>query len=163
MIQEISNNEVSRKILDCLDGHYPQAVKFVDLVSTLDIDEKVIFKNLFFLEENSLVQLMSSYPTGATFPTIHMVKIRDEGKSLVADEEKLDAMFPLRGFSSRLDLYRINNITLFEIISALSSMVSSGKIDVKKEERGKLLKELKNLSEHPDLSKTTLGKIFENF
>lgn len=157
-----SNNEVSREILSYLNEHHPRAVKFVEMVDTLEIAEKVLFKNLFFLEENNLVQLMSSYPSGATYPTIHMVKIRDEGVELLRDEEKLDAMFPLKGFSSRLDLYKINNLTISDVLQILSLMVEKDEIAVNGDKK-KVMEQIKKLASLSDLTHLTLGKIFEHY
>ncbi len=156
-----SNNEVSREILDCLKEKHPQAVKFVEIVKTLNLEERALFKNLFFLEESHLIQLMSSYPTGATYPTIHMVKIKEEGLNILNDDEKLDAMFPLKGFSSRLDLYRINNMTLAELVSALRVMVEAKKLDLKGNHE-ELIRELKEIGDAPEAAELTLGKIFEH-
>lgn len=157
-----SNNEISREILSFLQTQYPNAVKFMDLVKDLDIDEKVLFKNLFFLEENSLVQLMSSYPTGATYPTIHMVKIREEGLDLLKDQEKLDSLFPLKGFSSRLDLYKINSITLSQLLEAAAYLIEKGEIRVDAN-REETLMNIRNFANHPAISKANLGKLFEIF
>ena len=156
-----SNNEVSREILSCLREKHPQAVKFVEIVKALHIEEKALFKNLFFLEENHLIQLMSSYPTGATYPTIHMVKIKEEGLRILDDEEKLDAMFPLKGFSSRLDLYRINNMTLAELASALRKLIETREL-VLREGQDELLKGLQEIGDAPEAAELTLGKIFEH-
>jgi len=156
-----SNNEVSREILSYLNKMRPQAVKFYEMVNTLGIDEKALFKNLFFLEENSLIQLMSSYPSGATYPTIHMVKIRDEGIKLIENDETLDAMFPLKGFSSRLDLYRINNLTVVEVLVKLSLMVEKDEISVNGNKED-VMAEIKKLMSASGLSHITLGKIFEH-
>lgn len=157
-----SNNEISRQILSYLAETSPKAVKFYAIVDTLGIEERELFKNLFFLEESHLVQLMSSYPSGATYPTIHMVKIRDEGLSLLHDEEKLDSMFPLKGFSSRLDLYKINNLTLTEILNILTEIIEQGGIteDLDKE---KISGIVKDLASTPGISKLTLGKLFEYY
>lgn len=157
-----SNNEVSREILFYLNEHHPRAVKFVEMVETLEIDEKVLFKNLFFLEENNLVQLMSSYPSGATYPTIHMVKIRDEGVILIGDEKKLDRMFPLKGFSSRLDLYKINNLTIDDVLRTLALMVEKNEISLNGD-KNKIIEEIRNISSASGLTQLTLGKIFEHY
>ncbi|MDH3973189.1 MAG: hypothetical protein OEV42_02815 [Deltaproteobacteria bacterium] len=157
-----SNNEVSREILSYLDEKHPRAVKFVEMVDTLEIDEKVLFKNLFFLEENNLVQLMSSYPAGATYPTIHMVKIKDEGVALTGDEEKLSSMFPLKGFSSRLDLYKINNLTMGDVIQTLTLMVEKDEIVINGDKK-QVMGEIKNLISVSTLTRLTLGKIFEHY
>lgn len=157
-----SNNEVSREILFYLDEHHPRAVKFVEMVDTLEIDEKVLFKNLFFLEENNLVQLMSSYPSGATYPTIHMVKVREEGVALIRDEKKLDNMFPLKGFSSRLDLYKINNLTVGEVLHTLSFIVEKDEISINGD-KSKVMDTIKSLSSVTGLTRLTLGKIFEHY
>ncbi len=156
-----SNNHISRDILEYLERHYPKADKFVDMVKALGTDEKALFKNLFFLEETSLVQLMSSYPAGATYPTIHMVKIRDEGRALLADPEKLDTIFPLKGFSSRLDFKKLNTLKLSQVLDVVSSMIEEGQIhpDGSKDN---LLSQIKEASKNPALSELTLGKIFEN-
>jgi len=156
-----SNNEVSREILSYLNQVRPQAVKFFEMVDTLEIDEKVLFKNLFFLEENNLIQLMSSYPTGATYPTIHMVKIKGDGSKLVESKDELDAMFPLKGFSSRLDLYRINNLTLTEVLEALSSMIEKDEISVNGDKE-KVMEKINDILSTSGLTPLTLGKIFEH-
>jgi len=104
---------------------------------------------------------MSSYPSGATYPTIHMVKIRDEGRELLAEEERLDAMFPLKGFSSRLDFKKINNIHLSKLLETVSSLLETGEIKAGTDVEA-LLADLKNLSGNKALSDLTLGKIFEN-
>ncbi len=160
-MQSISNNELSRRILACLKDHYPQAMKFADLVKALNIDEKAIYKNLFFLEEKSFAQLMSSYPPGATYPTIHMVKLREEGKTLIEDEEELDDIFPLTGLSSRLDPQKIDGLTLAELFGALTRMIEQGKI-VTGRDRKELANRLSDLAADRGLAKTTLGRIFRN-
>ena len=157
---EKSNNQISRETLEYLDDHHPKAVKFTEMAESLDTEEKILFKNLFFLEENSLIQLMSSYPAGATYPTIHMVKIRDEGKALLGDEERLDEMFPLKGFSSRLDFKKINNLSLSQILNVVASMIESGEIKTQVDS-STLLSEMKKVSEAPSFSEITLAKIFE--
>ena len=131
------------------------------MAQDLNADEKVLFKNLFFREENSLVQLMSSYPTGATYPTIHMVKIRDEGKSLLEDEDMLNALFPLQGLSSPLDLYHINSLTVSEIINNVLLMIEEGEIALEKNKES-LLKALNDLSAEPEISEIKLRQIFES-
>ena len=153
------NNEISREILAYLDEFHPQAVKFSDMVNNLDIDEKDLFKNLFFLEDFSFIQLMSTYPVGAIFPNIHMVKIRDEGRELLEDEEKLDNLFPLRDFSCLSDRNRINNFTILEVIDTMQDMALKDKIDVLGE-KDELLTAIKTLKKCVKLSKVTLGKIF---
>ena len=157
-----SNNEVSRQILSYLEETSPKAVKFHEIVNTLEIEERALFKNLFFLEENHLVQLMSSYPSGATYPTIHMVKMRDEGATLLQDQEKLESMFPLKGFSSRLDLYKINSLTLPEILNILPVMIEKGGITeaIDKERIAEIVKELASA---PGISALTLGNLFEYY
>ena len=160
-MQEYENNEISRKILSYLNDSSPKAIKFSEMVQGLNAEEKVLFKNLFFLEENSFVQLMSSYPTGATYPTIHMVKIRDEGKSLLEDEDKLNALFPLQGLSSRLDLYHINSLTVSEIVNNMLVMIEKGEIAVEKNKET-LLKALNDLSAEPEVSEIKLEQIFES-
>ena len=157
-----SNNEVSRQILSYLEETSPKAVKFHEIVNTLEIEERALFKNLFFLEENHLVQLMSSYPSGATYPTIHMVKMRDEGIALLHDEEKLESMFPLKGFSSRLDLYKINSLTLPEILNILPTLIEKGEV-AKGADKEKLLRIIKDLASTPGISDLTLGKLFEYY
>ncbi|MBE9536034.1 MAG: hypothetical protein IMF07_02540 [Proteobacteria bacterium] len=154
-----SNNEISREVLACLNDHYPKAVKFLEMAEKLEIPEKSLFKNLFFLEENSLVQLMSSYPTGATYPTIHMLKIRDEGRSLLHDTESMDERFPLHGFSSRLDISRINHFTLPELAKSAASMIEKGEGG----EKGTgYLGDLEKIAKASSLKHLTLGKIFEH-
>ncbi len=160
-MQEDENNEISRKILSFLNDNYPKAIKFSEMSQDLNADEKVLFKNLFFLEENTFVQLMSSYPTGATYPTIHMVKIRDEGKSLLEDEDKLNALFPLEGLSSRLDLYHLNSLTVSDIINNMLVMIEKGEITVEKNKES-LLKALNDLSAEPAVSEIKLRQIFES-
>ncbi len=157
-----SNNEVSRQVLSYLKETSPKAVKFHEIVNTLEIEERALFKNLFFLEENHLVQLMSSYPSGATYPTIHMVKMRDEGIALLHDEEKLESMFPMKGFSSRLDLYKINSLTLPEILNILPIMIEKGGITetIDKERIAEIVKEL---ASSPGISALTLGNLFEYY
>ena len=157
-----SNNEVSRQILSYLEETSPKAVKFHEIVNTLEIEERALFKNLFFLEENHLVQLMSSYPSGATYPTIHMVKMRDEGTALLHDEEKLESMFPLKGFSSRLDLYKINSLTLPEILNILPEIIEKGVI-AEGLDKEKIAGIAKDLASTPGISDLTLGKLFEYY
>ena len=157
-----SNNEVSRQILSYLEETSPKAVKFHEIVNTLEIEERALFKNLFFLEENHLVQLMSSYPSGATYPTIHMVKMRDEGIELLHDEEKLESMFPLKGFSSRLDLYKINSLTLPEILNILPEIIEKGGI-AEGLDKEKIAGIAKDLASTPGISDLTLGKLFEYY
>lgn len=154
-----SNNEISREVLACLNGHYPKAVKFLEMAEKLEIPERSLFKNLFFLEENSLVQLMSSYPTGATYPTIHMVKIRDEGRSLLEDTEKTDELFPLHGFSSRLDISKINHVNLPELAESVVSMIEKGEGG---EEGKKFIEALETITKASSLNSLTLGKIFDH-
>ncbi len=157
-----SNNEVSRQILSYLEETSPKAVKFHEIVNTLEIEERALFKNLFFLEENHLVQLMSSYPSGATYPTIHMVKMRDEGIALLHDEEKLESMFPLKGFSSRLDLYKINSLTLPEILNILPEIIEKGVI-AEGFDKETIAGIAKDLASTPGISDLTLGKLFEYY
>ncbi len=157
-----SNNEVSRQILSYLEETSPKAVKFHEIVSTLEIEERALFKNLFFLEENHLVQLMSSYPSGATYPTIHMVKMREEGIELLHDEEKLESMYPLKGFSSRLDLYKINSLTLPEILNILPEIIEKGVI-AEGLDKEKIAGIAKDLASTPGISDLTLGKLFEYY
>jgi len=153
-----SNNETSREVLACLNHHYPKAVKFLEMSEKLAIPEKSLFKNLFFLEENLLVQLMSSYPTGATYPTIHMVKIRDEGRSLLNDTERMDELFPLHGFSSRLDISRINHVSLPELAKSAASMIEKGEGG---EEGSRYIGDLEKIAKASSLKHLTMGKIFE--
>lgn len=157
-----SNNEVSRQILSYLEETSPKAVKFHEIVNTLEIEERVLFKNLFFLEENHLVQLMSSYPSGATYPTIHMVKMRDEGIALLHDEEKLESMFPMKGFSSRLDLYKINSLTLPEILNILPVMIEKGGV-TEALDKERIAGIVKDLASAPGISCLTLGNLFEYY
>ena len=157
-----SNNEISRDIMIYLRDKHPQAVKFVDLFQAFDIEEKVLFKNLFFLEETHFLQLMSSYPSGATYPTIHMVKIKDEGLALLGDEEKLDTMFPLKGFSSRLDINKINSLGIPDLLKTLSSMIADEKIDCG-DEKEIINDSIKKLSTDSALADLTLGKVFGNY
>ena len=157
-----SNNEVSRQILSYLEETSPKAVKFHEIVNNLEIEERALFKNLFFLEENHLVQLMSSYPSGATYPTIHMVKMRDEGIALLHDEEKLEAMFPLKGFSSRLDLYKINNLTLAEILDILPEIMEKGGV-AETLDKERVVQMVKDLASTPGISALTLGNLFEYY
>lgn len=153
-----TNNEISREVLACLNEHHPKAVKFLEMAEKLEIPERSLFKNLFFLEENSLVQLMSSYPTGATYPTIHMVKIRDEGRDLLDDNDRLDELFPLQGFSSRLDISRVNHVSLPELASSAVSMIEEGAAG---KEGEKHVDDLKKIAKASSLGGLTLGKIFE--
>ncbi|MDT8316373.1 MAG: hypothetical protein RQ824_00085 [bacterium] len=157
-----SNNEVSRQILSYLAEASPKAVKFHEIVNTLEIEERALFKNLFFLEENHLVQLMSSYPSGATYPTIHMVKMRDEGAALLHDEGKLESMFPLKGFSSRLDLYTINSLMLPEVLNILLVLIEKEEV-AKGADKEKLLDDIKDLASAPGVSALTLGNLFEYY
>ena len=157
-----SNNEVSRQILSYLEETSPKAVKFHEIVNTQELEERALFKNLFFLEESHLVQLMSSYPSGATYPTIHMVKIRDEGIALLHDKEKLESMFPLKGFSSRLDLYKINSLTLSEILHILPEIIEKGGIP-EGLDKEKIAGTIKELASTPGIADLTLGKLFEYY
>ncbi len=155
------DNQVSRDILSYLDAHYPKAVKFSEMVVNLGVNEKTLFNNLFFLEDNSMVQLMCSYPTGATYPAIHMIKGREEGIALLKDNDRLESMFPLQSFAHSLDEHKINNLSVSEIISALSSEIkSNGKI--KSEGMSGLEKNLDDLKKNPVISEIKLGKILEN-
>jgi len=90
----MTNNELSRKVLASLVAH-GGTVRFRALVEELEEDAKVVFKNLFFLEERSYVSLATSYPIDAVYPQIHIVRLRDEGKNLTLDDELMDAAFPL--------------------------------------------------------------------
>lgn len=157
---KISNNMVSRNILVYLNESYPKAIKFSEMVKSLDFNERDLFKNLFFLEENSLVQLMSSYPTGATYPTIHMIKIRDEGKNLLGSEERLNNLFPLNETSGKPDFYQINSLSLSEIMGELLVMIEENSLLVKKD-RNILLENIKSASLNPAISGVKLIKIFE--
>lgn len=162
MAMKKSNNEVSRQILSYLEETSPKAVKFHEIVDTLGIEERALFKNLFFLEESHLVQLMSSYPSGATYPTIHMVKMRDEGIALLQDNEKLDSIFPLKGFSSRLDIVKINSLTLSDILSLLDEVIEEGGISGNLDKE-KITAIVKDLVSTPAISDLTLGKLFEYY
>lgn len=157
-----SNNEISRDIMIYLRDKQPKAVKFVDLFRDMNVEERILFKNLFFLEETRFLQLMSSYPSGATYPTIHMVKLKEEGLSILDDEEKLDAMFPLKGFSSRLDISKINKLTIHDLLETLSSMLEAGEIDGG-DDKEVMTDTIKKLSDNPALKVLTLGKVFEHY
>lgn len=157
-MSEKSNNEISREVLACLNDHYPKAVKFLEMAEKLAIPERSLFKNLFFLEESSLVQLMSSYPSGATYPTIHMLKIRDEGRALLDDTKSMDEFFPAHGLSSRLDISKINHVCIPELASAAISIIEGGEAG---EEVRNYLESLEKIAKASSLKSFTLGKIFD--
>jgi len=160
-LDDRSNNQVSREILTYLDEHYPKAVKFSEMVINLGINEKTLFKNLFFLEDNSLIQLMCSYPAGATFPSIHMIKGREEGITLLNDADRLESMFPVQGFAHSMDYYKMNNVVISEVVSALSSEIKNAK-GIEETKRSELVITLDNIANSPLISDIKLGKILEN-
>ena len=155
------DNQVSRDILIYLDGHYPKAVKFSEMVVNLGVNEKTLFNNLFFLEDNSMIQLMCSYPTGATYPAIHMIKGREEGRTILNDQIKFEDMFPLQSFTHSLDEYKINNLTVLEIISALLTKIKNSET-IKSAEKIEIEKTLDSLKKNPLISDIKLGNILEN-
>lgn len=159
-MQELSNNEASRIILSYLKDNYPKAIKFYEMVHSLHADEKALFNNLLFLEESSLVQLMSSYPTGATYPTIHMVKIRDEGSSLLKDEDRLNTLFPLREDPSPVGLHQMSKVAFSEIIGQIISMIEKGDIMTEKDSE-EIVAALCRLSAEPAVAEIKLGEIFK--
>jgi hypothetical protein len=90
----MTNNELSRKVLEILSER-SGSVRFKELVEIAAQDARSVFKNLFFLEERGYVQLSTSSPADAVYPQIHLVRLREKGKSLLEDHALLDATFPL--------------------------------------------------------------------
>jgi hypothetical protein len=90
----MTNNELSRKVLEALLKNSGK-IRFKELVETFGEDARVIFKNLFFLEEKTYVQLSTSYPSDSVYPTIHIIKLRKEGEKLAEDHEEMSREFPL--------------------------------------------------------------------
>ncbi len=90
----MTNNELSRKVLAALSGKAGR-IRFTELVETMGTDARTVFKNLFFLEDKGFVRLATSYPTGAVYPEIHLVRIHEAGEELLNDQALMDSVFPV--------------------------------------------------------------------
>ncbi len=88
-------NEISRSALSYLAKKGHEGARFQEMAEKLDIHEKDLSKNLFWLEEHHMIKLSTSLPAGSTFPQIVIARLTREGEDLVSDPEKLDKRFPV--------------------------------------------------------------------
>jgi len=104
-------NEISKKALNYLFNDKTDGVRFGEMARVLEIDDRSLSKNLFWLEEHGLVKLSTSLSVGSTFPKIVLVKLTKDGKHLVTDSSKLDQRFP-SGMPAKTGTYRDSLIML---------------------------------------------------
>jgi len=90
----MTNNELSRKVFALL-AERNQPVKFQEMVETIRVDARTLFKNLFYLEEHGYILLSTSYPPEAIYPQIHFARLRESGQELLKDPDQMDQAFPL--------------------------------------------------------------------
>lgn len=89
-----SRNLLSRKILEHLYKAEGK-VRFEELVKVIGAEERLVYNNLFYLEENGLVELSKSYPSDAVYPLIHFIHLRAKGKRIVENPQAMEELFPL--------------------------------------------------------------------
>lgn len=90
----MTNNQLSRQVLAFVAGQEKPA-KFHELAGALKLDERILFKNLFYLEEHGFVLLATSIPSDAVYPQIHLIRLTDQGRAVLQDPGRLDRAFPL--------------------------------------------------------------------
>lgn len=90
----LSANEISRRALSYLAKAWPEPSRFQQMADNLELDEKDLSRNLFWMEEHRLVKLSTSLPAGSTFPIIIMVRLTPEGEEVAADPIRLERRFP---------------------------------------------------------------------
>jgi len=89
-----SPNEISRDALTYLAEKGARGSRFREMANDLDISERDLSKNLFWMEERRMVKLSTSIPAGSTFPLIVVARLTREGQDLTSDAEKFERRFP---------------------------------------------------------------------
>ncbi len=136
----MTNNDLSRKVLNLLNAS-ESAVKFKAMLRELGVDPRMLFKNLFYLEEQKMVQLSTSYPTDAVYPQIHLIRLRGKGRELIQDQAALDEQFPLsdtsRDTSPHIppDLRESRSVPYSKILEQLKNRVKQEDLDDDKKAR----------------------------
>jgi DNA-binding transcriptional ArsR family regulator len=147
--QAMTNNELSRKVLTLLHEQKKPA-KFEELVKAIGVDARTVYKNLFYLEEHHYIQLSTSYPSEAVYPLIHLVRMRERGKDLVENPEKLERTFPLSD-TSHDQAPRIppelTGMTYQEVFDRLAEETEASVLP--KKERGKWRRKIEDMKNHP--------------
>ncbi len=91
----MTNNELSRNIINTLHQQPNGSLKFSQLTERLNIDKKRVALNLFYLESNGIIELRSVYSSDSLFPEIYFVSLKPKGVFLAENPDKLDTIFPL--------------------------------------------------------------------
>lgn len=145
IILVMNADEISRKALSHLKGTYPKPARFKEMSADLGIDQKALSKNLFYLEENQLVRLATSIEGDATFPTIHVVKLTDEGSELAGNKEKLEERFSSR--KAKYHDQELHEVTFAGVLDRLAGAIEKDASI----ESGKKKSLLKNIGELKEL------------
>ncbi len=145
----MTNNELSRKVLTLLHERKKPA-KFDEMAKVIGVDARTVYKNLFYLEEHHYIQLSTSYPSEAVYPLIHLVRIRDKGKKLVENPEKLEKAFPLSD-TSRDQAPRIppelTGMTYRQVFDRLAEETDASVMP--KKEMEKWRRKIEDIKNHP--------------